>query len=387
MLDNMRGMDANLNPTYLLANNSGAENTNPAIPYGVSLTSTGFNVPNTSNFNQAGVTSIYIAIRRGPMKVPTVGTSVYQGVTYTGNAAYNMNIYTVKTFVTDWLLSWDRTLGATGVDSSNSAPSITRLVGFGVNPPALGTYSTSAEASSLTLFTGNTSQYNYVVGGSSGRINRSGDEYIGWNFGRAPSFMDVVCYAGTGSATTVTHNLAAVPELIIVKSRNGGAENWRVYYGVNQAMALNTTGAGGTASPVLWNDTAPTSSVFSVGTSTNTNGSGYTYVAYLFATCAGVSKVGSYTGNGSSQTINCGFTGGARFVLIKKTSGTGSWYVWDSSRGIVSGNDPYLLLNSTAAEVTNTDYIDTYSAGFEISSTAPSEINENGGSFIFLAIA
>ena len=91
--------------------------------------------------------------------------------------------------------------------------------------------------------------------------------------------------------------------------------------------------------------------------------------------------------NNISIIIDCGLTGGARFVLIKKTSGTGSWYVWDSARGIVSGNDPYLLLNSTAAEVTNTDYIDTYSAGFEISSTAPSEINENGGSFIFLAIA
>jgi len=76
-----------------------------------------------------------------------------------------------------------------------------------------------------------------------------------------------------------------------------------------------------------------------------------------------------------------------RFVLIKRTDSTGSWYVWDSSRGIVSGNDPYLLLNSTAAEVTNTDYIDAYSAGFEISSTAPAEINASGGTYIFLSIA
>jgi len=100
-----------------------------------------------------------------------------------------------------------------------------------------------------------------------------------------------------------------------------------------------------------------------------------------------VSKVGSYTGTAATQQINCGFTGGARFVLIKRTDSTGDWYVWDSARGIVAGNDPYLLLNSTAAEVTNTDYVDTYSAGFEISSTAPAGINANGGSFIFLAIA
>jgi hypothetical protein len=73
--------------------------------------------------------------------------------------------------------------------------------------------------------------------------------------------------------------------------------------------------------------------------------------------------------------------------MIKRTDSTGDWYVWDSARGIVAGNDPYLLLNSTAAEVTNTDYVDTYSLGFEISSTAPAAINANGGTFIFLAIA
>ena len=74
-------------------------------------------------------------------------------------------------------------------------------------------------------------------------------------------------------------------------------------------------------------------------------------------------------------------------MLIKRTDNTGDWYVWDSARGIVAGNDPYLLLNSTAAEVTGTDYIDTYSAGFEITNTAPAAINASGGTFIFLAIA
>jgi hypothetical protein len=120
---------------------------------------------------------------------------------------------------------------------------------------------------------------------------------------------------------------------------------------------------------------------------THTNSAGVNYVAYLFASVAGVSKVGSYTGTGTTNQINCGFTGGARFVMIKRTDSTGDWYVWDSVRGIVAGNDPYLLLNSTAAEVTGTDYVDTYSAGFEISSTAPAAINANGGSFIFWAIA
>jgi hypothetical protein len=110
-------------------------------------------------------------------------------------------------------------------------------------------------------------------------------------------------------------------------------------------------------------------------------------VAYLFATCPGVSKVGGYTGTGTTQTINCGFTGGARFVLIKATSTTGDWYVWDSARGIVAGNDPYLLLNSTAAEVTTTDWVDTAATGFELSNAGGNLANSSGVSYIFLAIA
>jgi hypothetical protein len=73
--------------------------------------------------------------------------------------------------------------------------------------------------------------------------------------------------------------------------------------------------------------------------------------------------------------------------MIKRTDSTGDWYVWDTARGIIAGNDPYLLMNSVAAEVTNTDFIDPASSGFEISSTAPAAINASGGSFIFLAIA
>ena len=87
------------------------------------------------------------------------------------------------------------------------------------------------------------------------------------------------------------------------------------------------------------------------------------------------------------QTINCGFTGGARFVLIKRTDSTGGWYVYDSARGISSGNDPYLLINATAAEVTGTNYVDTTSVGFQVTAAAPAELNANGGTYLFLAIA
>jgi hypothetical protein len=207
-------------------------------------------------------------------------------------------------------------------------------------------------------------------------------------FQRAPRFFDVVCYTGTGANRTVAHNLAAVPELMIVKGRSG-ATAWQVYSSAlanTEYVVLNTTAAKATGA-TRWNSTTPTSTVFSLGTASEVNTSAATYVAYLFATCLGVSKVGNYTGTGATQVINCGFTGGARFVLIKATSTTGNWLVWDSARGIVAGNDPYLAVNSTAAEVTGTDWVDTAATGFELSNSGGNLANSNGVSYIFLAIA
>ena len=131
----------------------------------------------------------------------------------------------------------------------------------------------------------------------------------------------------------------------------------------------------------------PGASNIQIGSNGEINQSGQNFVAYLFATCPGVSKVGTYTGTGAAQTINCGFTAGSRFVMIKRADSTGDWFVWDSARGIIPANDPYLRLNLTAAEVTGTDYVDTTTVGFDITSTAPAAINANGGTYIFLAIA
>jgi len=155
--------------------------------------------------------------------------------------------------------------------------------------------------------------------------------------------------------------------------------------GNQSALLLNATNAPSGASPVNWNSTTPTSTVFSIGTTGGVNTSGDTYVAYLFATCAGVSKVGSYTGTGATQTIDCGFTGGARWVMVKRTDSTGDWYVWDTARGMVSGTDPSLLFNSASAEV-NANSVYTTGVGFQIVSTAAG-INASGGTYIFLAIA
>jgi hypothetical protein len=303
------------------------------------------------------------------MKVPTTGTSVFAA-----QAPASTNIYT-SNFPVDATL-----LGRTD-DSGDNARMWSRLMG---RSPFLTTSTTAAENNSAMDFDSNVRVV--YSGVSSGDPN---NQYrMPWLFARAPSFMDVVCYTGTGSARTVAHNLAAVPELMIVRSRAGN--NWLCYnatIGNTSALILNLNNGVFTGQATSWNSTTPTASVFSVGTSSGTNASATTYVAYLFATCPGVSKVGSYTGTGATQVINCGFTSGARFVLIKSTSTSGDWYVWDSARGIVAGNDPYVRLNVAANQVTNTDWVDTAATGFELSNAGGNLANSNGVSYIFLAIA
>jgi hypothetical protein len=176
---------------------------------------------------------------------------------------------------------------------------------------------------------------------------------------------------------------------MIVKRRNT-LDNWTVYaqtLGNTSRIFLNSANAVSTGQTTTWNSTSPTSSVFSIGTNTGVNASGSTYVAYLFATLVGISKVGSFTGNGTTKAIACGFTGGARFVLIKRTDATGDWYVYDTARGMTILTDPYLALNTAAAEVASLGSVTSTAGGFSLNSTILSAINVSGGTYIFLAIA
>ena len=175
---------------------------------------------------------------------------------------------------------------------------------------------------------------------------------------------------------------------MLVKTRDTSGA-WVVYssnVGETGALYLNSPGDVDTGD-YYWNDTAPSAQQFTVGTLNQVNRSNIQYVAYLFSTLPGISKVGSYTGTGNDINIDCEFLAGARFVMIKRTNGTGDWYIWDSARGIVSGNDPYVLLNTTDGNVTGTDYIDPLSVGFTVTSSAPAAINASGGEYLFLAIA
>jgi len=336
-------------------------------------TATGFELKNLGLVGNY----IYIAIRRGPMKTPTDATKVFGLNARTGTGA---NVTVTGGQTDDAVLIKNR---GSAVGDLFAA----RLTGTGY----LVTSSTAAEvAAGTTILQANPWDVmdGVKVGTTSTITNASGSTFINYLFRRAPGFFDVVAYTGNDvSDQQITHGLGVTPEFIICKRRTSGTSNWNCYFsnlGRNKNIYLeNTSGASTFAN--FWGTIDPTATTFN----TNPSSQGLTddIIAYLFATAPGVSKVGSYTGTGTTKQIDCGFTAGARFVMIKRTDSTGSWYVWDTARGIVSGNDSYLLLNSTAAEVTNTDYIDPLASGFEISSTAPAEINANGGSFIFFAVA
>ena len=214
---------------------------------------------------------------------------------------------------------------------------------------------------------------------------------------RAPGFCDVVVYTGNSSTNTLNHNLGVAPEMIWYKARNG-AVDWRVQANITSSgydrLVLNSPDAKintetyGTAKELVSQPTA-TQLVLGSGSGTN-NSSSYNYIAYLFASLDGISKVGSYTGDGIyPRTIDCGFSNGARFIMIKnatRLSGARSWYVWDTERGIVAGNDPHLALNTSAAQETSFDDIDPHSSGFTIAQGG-TQSNNNGDTFIFYAIA
>jgi hypothetical protein len=376
--DIMRGDPTGGPVQNLLPNTTGAEVTRTSGDLSNAVlwpTSTGFT--GTAGSNN---TYIYIAIRRGPMKVPTSGTSVFGLSARSGTGA---NATVTGGQIDDAVIVKNRGSAVASLFSS-------RLTGTGY----LVTSSTAAEvAAGTTILQANPWDVmdGVKVGTTSTITNASANTFINYLFKRAPSFMDVVCYTGTGSNTTQKHNLGVIPELMFVKARNlsGGGYAWAVYTSsasATDSLVLNLTAGLGTDA-TTWNSTAPTSSVFSIGTDGRTNDVSGTYIAYLFATCAGVSKVGSYTGNGTTQTIDCGLTAGARFVLIKITNTSGNWYVYDTARGMTTATDPYWLANTTAAEVATLGSVTTVATGFALNSTILSAINTNGGTYIYLAIA
>jgi len=231
--------------------------------------------------------------------------------------------------------------------------------------------------------------WNWKAGGA-GSSNTDGSINTTSTSVNSAAGISISTYTGYGGASTVGHGLGAVPKMIIVKKRSGSSydESWYVYHealGNTHTLGLNSTGASSDVN--VWNDTTPTSSVFSVGND-STNRSGNLFVAYCFAEKTGYSKFGSYTGNGNADGtfIYTGFK--PAWVMTKKTSGTGDWMIRDNKRFGYNGKWGDLYANTTGAEGvsdSNTQS-DLLSNGFKLRMTH-SNHNENGGTYIYMAFA
>ena len=369
LVDNMRGVPTGGSTAYLQPNINNAENTGAGNI--IDFTATGFELKNPSALvNGSSGSYIYMAIRR-PHKPPTAETDVF--AIDTSDATSPSPPQFTSGFVTDFIIRKTMNGGNNQIGS--------RLQGINY----MSTYNNTAEGAASAL------TWDFMDGWS----NSSGvdSNLFCYMLKRAPGFFDVVAYTGTGSLPGVTHNLGVTPELKIIKCRDssgstdffiGGSALAGLNYGF---MRLNTDGAAGN-SPSYWAAGSDSATTFSVrNNNTQLDFSGRTYIAYLFASLSGISKVGSYSGTGNDINVNCGFTAGARFVLIKRTDSSGDWYVYDTTNGIVSGNDPYWITNDAVAAVTNTDYIDPLNVGFTVTSSAPAALNASGGTYLFLAIA
>jgi len=374
LVDTMRGftsgsVDERLRPA---ASATGESTFNVFEP-----TATGFKTGTSvlDETNESGQTYIYIAIRRGT-KVPESATEVFDVQTKTASRSF-----VTTNFVTDLYLQ-------RRPSESIDWYSIDRMTG---GAKYLSPNTTAAQVNITDSY------YQSDLGHNNGYDNKlfggGGSASCFWSWKRAPGFFDVVAYTGNYTdGRTVTHNLGVAPEMIWVKLRDTYSTEWMVFHkdlATNHNLQLDSTAASQDYSGRI---RTPTATTFTLGNDTSVNRqSPLQYISYLFASLPGISKVGSYTGTGSTQqTIDCGFSNSARFVLIKRSSGTSQWYVFDTERGITStANDGVLYLNLTNAEQPESsaigiDAIQPDSSGFKVQY---GDLNSSGATFIFYAIA
>ena len=221
-----------------------------------------------------------------------------------------------------------------------------------------------------------------------GSVNDGSEPFVSWNWKEtATAGFDIVSYTGSGSAKTVSHSLSAIPKMIIVKNRSSD-RNFCVFHtslGATKFLRLNLTNAEGTSGG-RWNDTAPTSSVFTVGDDAEVNSNGDNYIAYCFADVKGYSKVsGSYTGNGNADGtfVYTGFK--PAFILAKDADSSDNWIIHDTTRNPSNPVGAYLRPNLSSAEGTFSHY-DILSNGFK-NLYAGGSLNGSGKNIIYMAFA
>ncbi len=368
MSDSMRGIISAGNDNTLLPNSNQAENV--ANWDLLDLTSTGFKLKTSDDkINGDGHTYAYIAIRRPDPLVqkPQLATDVF--AMDTGNGSSTIPAFD-SGFPVDFAIKRSPA-------SSDDWKVTTRLTGLNV----VKTNSTAAESSSTTFV------YDSNVGWA--KNQNSNDQ--GWMWKRHAGF-DVVTYKGDGVAgRQIPHSMNKTPEMIWIRARNGG--EWIVgHHGVNggtnpwnyEMLLHDTRGEGASANK--FNNTAPNSRVFTVGDNTYVNASGTNYVSMLFSSVSGISSVGSYTGNGSTTgpIITTGFQ--PRLIMLKRADDSGSWYLYDTLRGITSGNDHRIELNDSSGQSSGADDVDVLSTGFQLKHTWDN-LNGSGGKYLYFCHA
>ena len=251
--------------------------------------------------------------------------------------------------------------------------------------------SNDGEATRATNIASFTSDgFTVANGGVDAAVNKNSQTYVSWAWKEsATAGFDICSWTGNGSAQNISHNLSKVPTMIIVKNRTDDGADWYVYNvhnGNTHSMILNTTSAKVGAYSDNWNNTTPTSSVFTVGSSNSTGGSSSdNMIAYVFTDIQGFSKFGTYTGNGNADGtfVYTGFK--PAWVMVKKTNNTGGWQLRDNKRTTFNLLTNLNYANATSAEQT-TDGIDFLSNGWKLRNSA-GDNNASGDTYIFMAFA
>jgi hypothetical protein len=378
---------------------SSAIGTNPYFSYGESDTG---NVLNW-NFGQQGFTYTpptgFVALNTYNLPTSTIvkGNTVMDATLWTGNGS-SQTIATASGFKPDLVWAKNRSSGANSWNLFDTIRGATN---------GLASDSTSAEftRSGVTAFTST----GYTIG-SNGDMNGNTNAIVGYNFNagsgssssntngsitstvsvNATAGFSIATYTGNGTAgATVGHGLGVAPSMMIIKSRSTAGTDWGVYHaslGNTVILFLNSSGAYAGPNSAYWNNTSPSSSVFTLGVASELNGNTRTFVAYCWSEIAGFSKFGSYTGNGSydGSFVYTGFR--PKYVMIKISSTTGSWYVLDTSRSPYNEALVSLNPNSSAAESTDTNFLDILSNGFKLR-TNGGAVNGSGATLIYMAFA
>ena len=264
----------------------------------------------------------------------------------------------------------DTTRGATKsifADQNNGeSTEAQQLTAFGSNDFTLGTSNNVNDADEAHV------AWCWKANGGTRTTNtESGNNPAGGYQANTTAGFSIVDYTGTGAAGTMAHGLGAVPKVMIVRNRDENSVDWAVYHrnasaaGNDSYLELNTTDAAATAGTV-WNDTSPTSSVFTIGSNTKTNKDGVKYIAYLFAEKQGYFKAGQYTSNNNADGpfIYCGFKPACVITKMYADAGT-NWRIYDNLREGINGDNEFFELNRNSAESGSSE-MDFHSNGFKL---------------------